>query len=142
MFAKLIIALIALLMVTPQLGSQSSAALIAPIPFGFYVGEMWMPGGEYRFDIDKAIVRVRLLDRGTPAAWVLVVQGHTNSVPDSAVVIFNRYSADKIFLSTLRHPWLTSLQTALKSKGERELVTSRMLGQVRPERIVIAARIR
>ncbi|MBL8293587.1 MAG: hypothetical protein JNN08_17195 [Bryobacterales bacterium] len=112
--------------------------LKADIPFGFYAGEKWLPG-EYRFAVNNHVVEVRSAEQYE--AFLLVLdsaKGDKNSAPS---ITFTKYSNDRIFLARLYDPAFSTDRDLVKSKREREVVSSRVVSQNKPETVMILARL-
>lgn len=126
----------ALLIVTTA-GAQSNA-LEADIPFSFEMTGTVYPAGEYRIELREGwIVAIhRETETRGQAITVGSWPGKTSWGP--AKVVFHQYG-DRHFLSQVEHPY--SIRQLPKSKQERELVTSRVIAQARPVRVVIAAKL-
>lgn len=138
--AKFLICLVCLMMMTIPVAAQFPLALVADVPFGFYAGDKWMPPGEYRFEFANNRIMLGMNGKA-PEAVLFGYNGSRVSGDAKPVVVFNRYSEARIFLSNLVHPWLSSTLTVPKTKRERESVSSRVVAQVQPDTVTLVARV-
>lgn len=114
--------------------------LVANIPFGFHVGNKWMPPGEYMVIPQNTYLEVSSYvvgERGMIACF----SGSSNTESRTALV-FNKYPGEKYFLSEVYHPFYAASIMAPKSKTEREQVSSRVVSELRVERIIVPATLR
>jgi hypothetical protein len=91
-------------------------ALRAKIPFGFTVGNTWMPAGEYT--ISSPTQQVLELKSGSHIALVVSSESHDESKAGSELV-FDRYG-DQYFLHEVLCPHTSSLNLKIAtSKAEK-----------------------
>ncbi|MBL8293588.1 MAG: hypothetical protein JNN08_17200 [Bryobacterales bacterium] len=119
--------------------AQFTRQLTADIPFGFYAGDKWLAAGEYKFLVNDNVVTVQSPEQ--PEALLFArhsANGDKNSAPS---ITFTKYSNDRIFLARLYNPAWSVTPDLVKSKREREVVSSRVVCRNRLETVVILARL-
>jgi hypothetical protein len=119
----------------------SSRPLTADIPFPFYVGDAQMTAGEYLIQEQQHLLVVRPMD-GQPTSAVIFGYGvSTKTQETQGKLVFTKYVDGNYFLSQIWQPFdSTGLQT-MKSKRERESITTRVITDNRPETVVIMAKL-
>lgn len=120
--------------------AQFARPLTADIPFAFYAGDKWLPSGEYKFLVNGCLVAVRSAEQHE--VFLLVLESAKGDKNSAASITFTKYSQDRIFLARLHNPAWSITQDLVKSKREREVVSSRVISQNKPEAVVILARAR
>jgi len=138
-----LLSLVCLVGLNSALPAQSSAPLVADIPFAFFAGDTAMPAGEYRVWLNKDIQRV-VVDPVEPLSGVFLAAfgADAKARPDKCVLVFNKYSEDRIFLNRIIHAGDSIASEMMKSKRERESVTSTLISGLRPSTVVVLARMR
>ncbi|MBL8293586.1 MAG: hypothetical protein JNN08_17190 [Bryobacterales bacterium] len=126
-------------LLTLPIPAQFAPGLAADIPFGFYAGDQWLPAGKYEFFAEGRMVTLWSPDRFV--CHVLVLGGPQADKSDRPSIAFTKYSSDRIFLARLHNPIRTVAHELVKSKREREVVSSRVVSQNKPETVVILARL-
>jgi hypothetical protein len=119
--------------------------LIADIPFPFYAGNDLMEPGQYTLTqpYDQfSTTMVRALDE--PKAVLLANFGTTTRDSDvrGAYLVFNKYPDGRHFLAQAWMPGAGLGSQMVRSRKEKESVSSRMVTQARPTRVVILAKVR
>src|SRR4026208_436988 len=105
-----------------------SYPLTAEIPFPFYVGDAQMPAGEYLIEVPvQRILRVMSRGEQRSSACIVAFGISINTTPETGKLVFTKYEDGNYFLSAIWAPSnSTGLQT-MKSKRERESITSRLM---------------
>lgn len=108
------------------------------IPFAFELSGTVLPAGEYEVRLAPPVMLQNKADPG----WTSFVLTYSLYQPtwdrnkEATKLVFNKYG-DRYFLAEI---WSMARSHGIpKSRQERELVTSRLVTGVRPERVVIAA---
>lgn len=127
------------ILLTLPVPAQFAPGLAADIPFGFYAGDKWLPAGRYEFFAEGGIVTLWSPDR--LECRLLVLGGPRTESNGRPQITFTKYSSDRIFLARLLNPIRATAHELVKSKREREIVTSRVVSQNKPETVVILARL-
>jgi hypothetical protein len=133
------VAFLAILFLLP-LPAQLTYVVVADIPFGFYAGNVAMPAGEYRFQLTGSQLALGRKTEGI-STFNITHNGSRVKAHAAPMVVFTRYSEDRVFLAKIVDPRLQNTQELVKSKRERELVSSRIVAQNQPETIVLMAKI-
>jgi len=103
--------------------AQSSAAVVANIPFEFVIGNRAFPAGEYTFTYRFTnVIQIQSLDSGE-SMFVLTRPAETKKTRNE--LVFNRYG-DKYFLSRLRTDGDDVGRAVRISSSERELIQARV----------------
>ena len=138
-----LLSLVCLVGLAGALHAQSSAPLVADVPFAFFAGDTAMPAGEYRVWLNKDIQKV-VVDPVEPRSGVFLPAfgADAKARPDKCVLVFNKYSEDRIFLNRIIHEGNSIASEMMKSKRERESVTSTLTSGLRPTTVVVLARMR
>ena len=103
--------------------AQSSAAVVAKIPFEFVIGNRAFPAGEYTFTYRFTnVIQIQSLDSGE-SMFVLTRPAETKKTRNE--LVFNRYG-DKYFLSRLRTDGDDVGRAVRISSSERELIQARV----------------
>lgn len=120
--------------------AQYAPRLAAEIPFAFEMANEKLPAGEYNISTLGNVNQILVSSfEWKKSAIVLAYRaGEGTKDGDRAELVFNRYG-DRYFLAQICRPFASF--EVLKSKNERMLVTSTLITAVRPERVIIAARI-
>jgi len=101
--------------------SQSTARLVASIPFDFYVGSNSLPAGEY--EVKPGVASGALMFRSieqNAAVIALTNSKQASRTPKEAKLVFHRYGST-YFLSEIWHPNTDRGYELRKSKTEREM---------------------
>jgi hypothetical protein len=100
-------------------------ALKAKIPFGFTVGDTWMPAGEYTISSPlQHVIQVRSTDFAN-IATVISLQSSDKSSSESKLV-FNKYG-DQYFLRHVLCPYTSSLNLDVPQGKAEKRVRARAL---------------
>lgn len=120
--------------------AQYAPRLAAEIPFAFEMANEKLPAGEYNVSTVGNANQILVSSfEWKKAAFVLAYRdGDGTKDGNRAELVFNKYG-DRYFLARICNPF-TSFEVP-KSKSERMLVTSTLITAVKPERVIIAARI-
>lgn len=119
--------------------SQPATNIRANVPFPFEMAGIQMPAGEYvvpnpvngPLEVQNTI--------GKPTAFAIAFRSQPSKREHSGVeLVFTKYG-ERYFLSKVSH--INTVFEVVKSKQERELVTSRVVAGLRPETIKIAASV-
>jgi hypothetical protein len=140
---KRAIVLAAMMAACLPLAAQQSPKLYAAIPFTFELADKVMPAGEYRITPSASMHGFVLVEntdlRGS--TYVLASLKSSGGIgPGDAQLVFNKYE-DRHFLA--RIAFLDRDCSVVKSKSEKEMVTSRVLKASAPPvevKIMAAAR--
>jgi hypothetical protein len=119
-----------------------SYPLTAEIPFPFYVGDAQMPAGEYLIEAPVQHI-LRVMSRGElrSSASIVAFGISTNPAPETAKLVFTKYEDGNYFLSEIWAPSDTTGLHTMKSKRERESITSRLMTGNRPQTVVVMAKL-
>ena len=129
---RALFSLVCLVGLASALHAQSSAPLVADVPFAFFAGDTAMPAGEYRVWRDPSTQKVRVDPEG---GWGVFLSSFGTSVKapsKKCLLVFNKYSEDRIFLSQIIYAGDSTASEMIKSKRERESVTSTLISGLRP----------
>lgn len=143
MIAKALVVLA--LVFTGVAEAQGTVAVLATIPFDFYVGNQPLPAGEYTvYSLRQGVVLLRARDN--PAAATIALHHFASKGVDAASdtthLVFNKYSPDRIFLSQIwRADWTHGACLPI-SRREREAVTSQLITGNRPATVTVLAKVR
>jgi len=138
-----LLSLLGLVGLASALHAQSSAPLVADIPFAFFAGDTAMPAGEYRVWLNKDSMRVVVRPVEPRSGVFLSAFGaDAKARPEKYMLVFNKYSEDRIFLNRIIHAGDSIASEMMKSKRERESVTSTLISGLRPSTVVVLARMR
>jgi hypothetical protein len=115
----------------------------AHIPFSFHVGDAELSAGDYEIVPGQPFhSSVMLRSRSNPAnaaAALYFENEDQNQAQPEAKLVFNKYAANEYFLSEV---WTLSKSSSAKLlKSRHELVTSTIVAESRPEKVVILARV-
>jgi hypothetical protein len=115
-----VLAFVAFLAVTACY-AQSTARLVANIPFEFRIHTATLPAGEYVVN-PGVVPKVLLIRCVAENAWVFAQTSATqaNQAPKSGMLVFNRYS-NTYFLAQVWHPGNDRGYRLPKTKTEREM---------------------
>ena len=109
------------------------------IPFAFHVGEARLSAGTYTvhtyqqsMNLVKFVSRISAKEQA--AAMVFYDKG---GFPKAAKLVFTRYGNQEYFLSEIWDPGYSRAAKAVKSK--QELVTSKLVARLVPEKIEVRA---
>jgi hypothetical protein len=121
-----------------------SSALTAEIPFAFYAGNEKLPAGEYRIErpllSSPYLLNVRAMEERV-SAFILGYGTTANKAPETGKLVFTKYADGNYFLSEIWHPENPAGIHTVKSSRERESVTSRLVAGIRPETVVVLAKV-
>jgi hypothetical protein len=133
-----------LLALACTLTAQSSVPLIADVPFPFFVGNQQMPAGEYRFALRPDVGRTALAVRDENGAQVFVLSfaADAKKKGEENWVVFTKYANNRHFLRQIVHAGDITASETLKSRTERQSVTSTLHAGNYPTKVVIVARVR
>jgi hypothetical protein len=136
MKTRLICSLAAALLAAAGLYAQSSQTLVANVPFGFHVGSVALPAGEYNVDMKMAPGFVRVISADRKAAAVIAsFAAQAPEYNQQGKLIFNRYG-DNYFLSQVWPPGVTGRGIG-KSSREKEMASN--VGQAARETLLAKA---
>jgi hypothetical protein len=123
--------------------TQTSRGIEANIPFDFFVGNKQMTAGTYQVsaDLSSKVLLVRSAD-WRDGAMTFSFSASIGKVPEEALLVFNKYGADRHFLAQIWYPGNSTPTQVVKSKKEREVVTSTIISLKSPETVTILARVR
>lgn len=124
------------------LNAQSSMDLSAEIPFAFNAGEHEMLAGEYTVSANSDQCLMIRNAVGDESAFLLRFRVSAAESGKTARLVFNKYPNGKYFLSQVWHEGDLTGSEAMKTKLEREMVTSTLKAGLRPMRVIIVAHIR
>ena len=124
------------------LWAEESGRLEAEIPFAFYAGEVWMMPGEYQIGhLNQSVILVRSPELKASSA-LIVYRSKYRKGEDRAYLVFNKYEGERYFLSQVWQPGEDHGAELMKTRREREVVTSVLRSEARkPEQVVILARL-
>ena len=123
MKTRLICSLAAALLAAAGLYAQSSRTLVANVPFGFHVGSVALPAGEYTVDPQAAPGVVRLVSADHKSvAMIATFATQAPKYNEQGKLVFNRYG-DNYFLSQVWAPGLDGRGIA-KSNREKEMASN------------------
>lgn len=114
--------------------AQSSAKIIAKIPFNFSAQNTNLEAGDYT--VQPALSHVILLRGPDGGMFVQTIGVDSTSTQGETKLVFNRYG-DKYFLSQVWTAGDTRGRQLLKSRAEREL--AKMASVPAPETVVLLA---
>ena len=122
--------------------AEETRRLEAEIPFAFYAGEVWMMPGEYQIGhLNQSVIQVRSPELNASSALIIFRSGYRKG-EDRAYLVFNKYEGERYFLSQVWQPGENHGVQLMKSRREREVVTSVLRSEARrPEQVVILARL-
>jgi len=125
--------------------AAQSAQVVATIPFNFYVGDTQFVAGDYSVSTTYRHGAMLVLALDKPRGGVLLlgfqIANDTNILEGKSRLVFNKYSEDRIFLSTVQYQDISGLQLPI-SRREHEAVTANLITSKRPVTITIMAGIR
>jgi hypothetical protein len=124
------------------LTAQSSAPLIADIPFPFFVGNQQMPAGEYRLVPEDKVLMVESERPTREQALILIFPALAKVEGKRSFVVFNEYGEGRIFLKQIVRSEVAIASQTVKSTKERESVASTLHTSSYPTKVVILARAR
>jgi hypothetical protein len=91
MKTRLICSLGAALLAAAGLYAQSSQTLVANVPFGFHVGSVTLPAGEYKVDMPTAAGVVRVISADRKGGAIIMSFGREAlKHNDEGKLVFNR----------------------------------------------------
>lgn len=115
----------------------------ADIPFQFELSNRVLPPGSYELSFlgptTAPVMQVREIGKGEGAAVLAQERWTSRNSTQDPVVVFNRYD-DRQFLAGLA--WPGRHFDVFKSKSEKALVTSRLVGAAKPDEVRVMARLR
>jgi hypothetical protein len=118
--------------------------LTGDIPFPFHIGDKHFAAGNYDVRIGEPYGgMVKVVSRTNVAGSASVYVGNDsrqNRTTLQSKLVFNKYGEQEYFLSQVWHPFRADSMKARRS--EHELVTSRLITGLRPEKVVIWAAVR
>lgn len=120
-----------------------SHQMAANVPFGFYVGDKWLPPGEVTVE-RFALSAIKVYNRDTRETAVRLAVGGPDvkkGEPECALV-FRRIGEHRYFLKEVVHPALTAKLIFYESRLEKEAVTANLLTATKPVEVVILAALR
>jgi hypothetical protein len=126
------------------LAAQSNLPLMAQVPFPFFAGNTPMPAGEYRFaflEADRSVIVVKPTER-TKGAFVGSIRADAKGQVGADSLLFYRYPDNRHFLRQIVHGRVAIANETLKSRTERESVTTTLHASNYPTNVVIVARAR
>ena len=134
------IALLAIASVATCAGAMAQqSSLRANIPFGFTVGNTWMPAGEYT--VTSPNQGVLAIKSGSHIALVISITSYDRSKSGSKLV-FDKYD-DQYFLHQVLCPSLVSLNLQIPASKAEKRARERAIeakGPVSRAQIMVAAR--
>lgn len=135
-------AFVAVGLLTIPMWAEEARQLTAEVPFAFHAGDAWMPPGEYALgNIFQGVMTVRSPD-AIDTAIVMVHRSIYQKPKNEAYLVFNKYEGERYFLAQIWLPGETNGRQLIKSRRERELVTSVLRSEARrPEQVVVLARL-
>jgi hypothetical protein len=123
MKTRLICSLAAALLAAAGLYAQSSQTLVAKVPFGFHVGSVALPAGEYSLDMRAAAGFVRVISANRKTVALMgTFATQTAEYNQQGKLVFNRYG-DNYFLSQVWSPGLSG-RGFCKSNREKEMAST------------------
>ena len=117
--------------------------LTGDIPFPFHIGDKHFAAGNYDVRIGEPFKGMVALvsPTGEDGAYARVVYDKLqNGNAFQSKLVFNKYGEDEYFLSQVWHPFYASSMKLMQS--HHELVTSRLVTGIQPEKVVIWAALR
>ncbi|NUM44695.1 MAG: hypothetical protein HUU38_08295 [Anaerolineales bacterium] len=119
--------------------------LIADISFPFYAGNELMDPGQYTLTQPHdqlTATMVRFVDQ--PKAVIVANYGTTSRDPSTkgAYLVFNKYPDGRHFLAQAWMPGAALGTQIVRSRKEKESVSSRLVTQARPTRVIVLAKVR
>ena len=125
--------------------ADQSTPVIFTTPFAFHLGDQLMPAGEYTVRYDTGL-RGLILRSPQAVGIVFAINGVASSrgvgAAANASVVFNRYNGTSYFLSQVWHGEGRDGFQAYTAKKEKEIVTSIITAEAKPETIMILAQRR
>ena len=119
--------------------------LIADIPFPFYAGDELMNPGQYTLTQPHDQLMATLVRAVEEPKAVLLgnfVATDRDSHVKGAYLVFNKYPDGRHFLAQAWMPGADRGSQIVRSRKEKESVSSRMVTQARPTRVVVLATVR
>lgn len=122
--------------------AEEARKMTADVPFAFHVGDVWMPAGEYKLGtLQQGVVIVRSTD-AIDTSIVLTHRSSYQKPKEEAYLVFNKYEGERYFLAQVWSPGEDHGLQIMKSRRERELVTSVLRSEARPpEQVIVLARL-
>lgn len=138
MKTRLLSTVVAALLASACVSAQSSQKLVANVPFGFHVGSVILPAGEYILhDVAPNALRVSSIDRKTSAVVITNPTRHIEN-NEQPKLVFIRYG-DQYFLSRIRPIGVTGTilregravkeAALLAARHANEIILARVYGQ-------------
>lgn len=128
------------LLVAGLVHAQTMPVLTADIPFDFYVGSKWMPAGEYRVEGVNTLLRLFGVEN-KEAGLVFMYGVSARETPETGRLVFTRYENGRTFLTRVWHPYSNLGGETVKTRLERESVTSTLVAGHRPVTVVVLATV-
>lgn len=136
MAASIVAGLLALPLV-----AEESHHLKVEIPFAFHAGEVWLPPGDYTVtQFQPSVIAIHSKD-ALDHALILAHRSSFQKAEPKAYLVFNRYPGERYFLAQVWQPDENQGLQLVKTRKERELVTSTLHSEARPAQVVILARV-
>src|SRR5690348_5988896 len=114
------------------------------IPFPFHVAERHLPAGNYSVMLGMPYTNTFTISSSDILGRVAIHSFWCANAQDSSALqsklVFTKYRTDEYFLSEIWHPEVTSSMKLPQSK--HEVVTSKLVTELRPEKVVIWAAVR
>jgi len=121
--------------------SQVYTWLSVDVPFNFYVGDRAMSAGSYKI-LQCGAPNIYQMTKMSDLADSVLFTGSINESPayvgDKSELKFSKYDADHIFLRNVSRALSVSV-ALVRSRTEREHVTSRLISSTAPEVLVLPA---
>jgi hypothetical protein len=117
--------------------AQPAMPVVADIPFGFHVGDTWMPAGEYKvMKFTEGLVRVISPDHRDVAYRPAIPLEPVKN--DKTVLVFRKYGESRYFLGEVRIEGATGAYFA-ETRREKEAVKATLLTGNKPTEVIILA---
>lgn len=117
--------------------------MTANVPFGFYVGDTWLPPGEVTLErFALSAIKIHNLDTRETAVRFAVGGPDVKKGDPNCALVFRRIGEHRYFLKEVVHPALTAKLIFRESRLEKEAVTSTLLTATKPVEVVILAALR
>lgn len=116
------------------LSAQETVALHASIPFDFWVGNKFVPSGDYLIQASGGKTVFREEDGPVAAAWLLGIPESRLEASDKGELVFHRYG-DQYFLTTVWTPY-SKLGYSIPMSSREKAVARRNGGEAQTASIV------
>ncbi|MBK9166668.1 MAG: hypothetical protein IPM24_04295 [Bryobacterales bacterium] len=143
---KTLLTAIVLVAALTALPAAAQSTIVVNVPFDFYAADKLLPAGEYTLaplsDSKVNITLLRAVGSGKMVAVADHPRGNHAKRNEKTRVVFNKYPGEKYFLS---QTWVEDEplgRELIKTKRERQSVTSILLTGRKAETVTILASVR